>query len=244
MIFILEDNNLNKEMFIKGMKDAIPIGLGYLAVSFSLGISAAHAGLTPIQAFFSAFLNSSSTGQYAGYQVIQVGGTLIEIALITLIANARYALMSSVVAQRLNPETPERHRYLMALGITDEIFALTINQDNYLNPYYTYGLIVNSLSWWAIGTMIGTFAGGILSSNWVSALSVALYGMFIAIIIPDMKTNPVIKWLVPLSFILSMVVHAIPFIAQIPESILIIILTVVLATAVSIVRPIEEGVND
>ena len=133
---------MNKKMFIKGAKDAIPIGLGYLAVAFSLGISAANAGLTPMQAFISAIVSSSSTGQYAGYQVIHVGGTLLEITFITLIANARYALMSSAIAQRLHPDIPEQHRYLMALGVTDEIFALTINQEGYLNPYREFNFLV------------------------------------------------------------------------------------------------------
>lgn len=235
---------MNKKMFIKGAKDAIPIGLGYLAVAFSLGISAANAGLTPMQAFISAIVSSSSTGQYAGYQVIHVGGTLLEITFITLIANARYALMSSAIAQRLHPDIPEQHRYLMALGVTDEIFALTINQEGYLNPYYTYGIIANSISWWAVGTTIGTVAGAVLPISIVSALSVSLYGMFIAIIVPDMKQHSVIKWLVPASFLISLIVNNMPMVNQIPDSILIIILTVVIATFVSIIKPIEEVAID
>ena len=157
------------------MKDGIPIGLGYLAVSFSLGIMAKKAGLTPFQGFLASFLCNASAGEYAGFSIIAASATYIEMALAIFIANARYLLMSCALVQRFSPKTSIFHRLIMAFDITDEVFAISIARPGFLNPYYTYGAMTTTMPLWAIGTALGVIAGNILPVSVVSALSVALW---------------------------------------------------------------------
>ena len=181
------------------MRDGVPIALGYFAVSFSLGIAARNAGLTPIQGFFASLFNNASAGEYAAFSLIAAGATYLEVAIITLIANARYLLMSCALAQKFAPGTPFFHRLIIGYDVTDELFGITIARPGYLNPFYTYGAIALAAPAWAMGTALGIIAGNLLPVRVVSALSVALYGMFLAIIIPPARKNRVVAVLVMLS---------------------------------------------
>ena len=165
----------NKEVFKEGLRDGIPIGLGYFAVAFSLGILAKVAGLTPFQGFLASILNNASAGQYAGFALIATGGTYLEIILITLIANGRYLLMSCALSQRLAPDTSIKHRLLLGYDIADELFGITIARPGFINPYYTYGAILIAAPSWATGTALGIMSGNILPLRIVSAFSVSLY---------------------------------------------------------------------
>ena len=146
MIYKLKDN---RSVFAAGCKDGIPIGLGYLAVSFSLGIAAKNAGLTAVQAFVASLLCKASAGQYAGFTVIAAGAPLIEAAIVTLVANARYMLMSFALTQRLDPDMPFYHRFFIANDITDELFGIAIARPGYVNPYYNYGAALVAVLCWA-----------------------------------------------------------------------------------------------
>ena len=132
----------DRRIFLNGMRDGVPIALGYFAVSFSLGIAARNAGLTPLQGFFASLLNNASAGEYAAFTLIAANATLFQVALITLIANARYLLMSCALAQRFAPGTPFFHRLIIAYDVTDELFGITISRPGCLNPFYTYGAIL------------------------------------------------------------------------------------------------------
>ena len=136
----------NAKIFQEGMKDAIPIGLGYLAVAFSLGIAARNAGMNAVQGFLLSFLNNASAGEYAGITVIAANASYIEIAVVTLIANARYLLMSCAMGQRLKPGLSFGHRLLMGYDITDELFGIAIARPGYLEPFYTYGAMLTGHS--------------------------------------------------------------------------------------------------
>ena len=125
----------NAKIFQEGMKDAIPIGLGYFAVAFSLGIAARNAGMNAFQGFLLSFLNNASAGEYAGITVIAANASYIEIAVVTLIANARYLLMSCAMGQRLKPGLSFGHRLLMGYDITDELFGIAIARPGYLEPF-------------------------------------------------------------------------------------------------------------
>lgn len=182
----------NKQIFRKGMRDGIPIGLGYLAVSFSLGITARNIGLTPFQGFLVSLLNNASAGEYAGFTVMATDAAYIEIILVTFITNIRYLLMSCALSQRFSPDTPLIHRFLIGYDVTDELFGITIARLGNLNPCYTYGAMVLAIPGWSIGTAIGVMAGNILPGRVVAALSVALFGMFIAIIIPPADRKSVV----------------------------------------------------
>ena len=178
----------------RGMRDGIPVGLGYLAVAFSLGIAARNAGLNAFQGFLVSLLNNASAGEYAGFTTIAADAAYLEIAIVTLIANARYLLMSCSLSQKFAPGTPMRHRLLVGYD--------------------------------------------------VSALSVALYGMFLAIIIPPARKNKVVAVLVLLSFALSLACGYLPFVSTLSSGTRTIILTVVLSAGAALLFPVKDEVKE
>jgi predicted branched-subunit amino acid permease len=232
----------NSKVFVEGLRDGVPIGLGYFAVAFSLGIVARNAGLTPLQGFIASFFNLASAGEYALFTAIQASASFLEIALITLVVNARYLLMSCALAQRFDPTTPMIHRLGVGFGITDELFGIAIARPGTLNPVYSYGAFFVAVPLWSIGTSLGIIAGNFLPARVVSALSVALYGMFLAIIIPPARKNLTIAIAVCVSFLASYLCGIIPFVKELSGGTRTIILTVVIASIVALIRPIEDPV--
>jgi len=229
----------NKSVFWKGFRDGFPIGLGYFAVSFSLGIVAKRANLNAIQGFFASMFCVASAGEYALFTSIQSAATFLEIAIITLVVNARYMLMSCALSQRFDEKTGLLHRLLVGFGITDEIFGISIAQIGSINPFYNYGAIAISVPLWSIGTSLGILAGNILPDRVVSALSVALYGMFIAIFIPPAKKNITIAIAVAVSFISSYLCTILPGISSLSGGTRTIILTIVISAVCAIVKPVK-----
>ena len=150
----------------RGMRDGIPVGLGYLAVAFSLGIAARNAGLNAFQGFLVSLLNNASAGEYAVFTTIAADATYLEIAIVTLIANARYLLMSCSLSQKFAPGTPIRHRLLVGYDVTDELFGLAISYDGWLDPYYMYGAILVAAPSWAVGTALGVVVGTCSPRAW------------------------------------------------------------------------------
>lgn len=231
---------MKKKAFFDGLRDGLPIGLGYFAVAFSLGIVARNAGLTPLQGFIASFTNVASAGEYALFTSIQAAASYLEIALITLVVNARYLLMSTALTQRFNPRTPLIHRFLVGFGITDEIFGITIARQGFINPIYNYGALLVAVPLWSAGTSLGIIAGNFLPARVVSALSVALYGMFLAIIVPPAKKSRVIMIAVLVSFAASYASTIIPVINGLSGGTRTIILTVLIATVTAILKPISD----
>ena len=229
-----------KKEFREGMRDGIPIGLGYLAVSFSLGVAARSAGLTAFQGFIVSLLNNASAGEYAGFTVIAANASYLEMILMTLVANARYLLMSCALSQKFAPSTLLRHRLLVGYDVTDEIFGITISRPGILNPYYTYGAIVIAAPCWAGGTALGVTAGNLLPLRVVSALSVALFGMFLAVIIPPARKNRIVAAFVLISFLASFAATNLPYISRLSSGTRTIILTVVISAAAAALFPVRE----
>ena len=227
-----------RKFFREGVHDGIPIALGYFVVSFTLGIAARRAGLTPFDGFITSLLNNASAGEYAAFLVMEADAPYLEIALITLIANARYLLMSIVVSQKFSRSTSFIHRFFVGFDLTDEIFGITVARKGKLNPFYNYGAMSVALPGWSVGTALGIFAGNVLPMNIVSALSVALYGMFIAIIIPPARSEKIILGVVAVSFGLSFI--ASNFWADISSGTRTIILTVLIASLAAYFFPKED----
>lgn len=232
--------NENRQKFIVGFKDGIPIGLAYFAVAFSLGIIARNAGLSPIDGFVVSALNMASAGEYVGFTLIIAQASYLEMAIMIFITNARYLLMSCSLSQKLRPNEKLHHRLGVGYIITDEIFGIAIAQKGYLNPFYNYGAGAFAIPMWSLGTALGIVAGNILPLRLVSALSVALYGMFIGIIIPPAKNNKVITGIIIISFILSFLSSRISLFSSIPEGTRIIILTIAISLMAAILFPIKE----
>ncbi len=222
----------------------IPIGLGYFAVSFTLGISAGNAGMTAVQAMLTSLLVNASAGQYAGFTVIAANSGYMEMVVMELIANARYLLMSCALSQKLGEETGLLHRLLIGFDVTDEIFGVAVSVPEKLNPYYNYGMMTVAIPGWSLGTLFGVVMGNILPSSVVSALSVALYGMFIAIIIPPARKNRIIAGLVFLSMAASFLFAKLPAVSSLSPGIRTIILTVVIAGGAAILFPVKEEHNE
>lgn len=228
-------------LFKKGLKNGIPIFLGYLAVSFTFGIAARNSGISSLQAIIISATNLTSAGQFAALGVIAASSGYIEMALTQLVINLRYCLMSSSLSQRFDPKMKSYHRYLISFGVTDEIFGVSSAYE-YENvpPAYCYGLIAASWPGWVGGTALGCLSGDILPASVLSALGVALYGMFIAIIVPPTKNNKVLLGVVVISMLLSLVFAVTPLLKEISSGFRVIILTLVIASAAAYFFPIKE----
>ncbi|MDO5423779.1 MAG: AzlC family ABC transporter permease [Eubacteriales bacterium] len=232
--------NENKTCLTKGLRDGIPISLGYFAVAFTLGIAAKNAGFTPFQAALASFTNNASAGEFAGFTLIAAGATYLEVAIMELVANARYLLMSCALSQKLPPDTPLLHRLLISYDVTDEIFGVSMAVPGKLNPFYTYGLILIAIPGWTIGTYLGVLMGNLLPANIVRALSVGLYGMFLAVIIPPARKNRILAGLILLSMAASFAFTKLPLVSSLSSGTRTIILTVLIAGGAAILFPVKE----
>ena len=230
----------NKSCLAKGLRDGVPICLGYFAVAFSLGIAARSAGFTAFQSMLMSLFNNASAGEFAAFTLIGAGAGYFEVALMTLVTNARYLLMSCALSQKLDPATPLLPRMLIGFYVTDEIFGVSIAYPGRLNPFYAYGVILIALPGWALGTYFGVLMGNILPARLVIALSVALYGMFIAVFMPPARKDKVIAALVAASMGLSWVFASVDFFSFMSEGARVIFLTVVLSAAAALLFPVHD----
>ncbi|MBR1584794.1 MAG: AzlC family ABC transporter permease [Clostridia bacterium] len=222
------------------MKDGVPIMLGYLAVSFTFGIEALKAGLTIGQAVLMSAMNLTSAGQFASLSVIAAAGSYVELALSQLIINLRYCLMSCSLSQKIDPQAPFYHRFFVAYGNTDEVFALSAAAKGYVSPVYSYGVILVAVFGWTMGTFLGAVAGSILPARVLSALGVALYGMFIAIVVPPATESRVLRRLILAAMLVSTLFTYAPLLRDISSGVRVMILTVGLAALAAWLAPVKE----
>ena len=230
----------HKQNFLRGAKDGIPIFLGYFAVALTLGIAAKAAGVTPLQAMLASLTNNTSAGEFIGFTLIAEGGSYLEMILMELIANARYLLMSCALSQKMDPTVPIWQRLLMGHGVTDEIFSISVSVPGKLDPFYTYGAIAVAVPGWTGGTFLGVILGNVLPTSLVSALSVGLFGMFIAAFIPAAKKDKVVAGTVAASFLFSYLMNRLPVFDFLSSGMKTVILTVVIAAAAAILFPRKE----
>lgn len=241
--------------FKRGLISGIPIALGYLAVSFSFGIFAVNMGLSVLEALFISMANLTSAGQLAGTPIIASGGSLLSLGIGQLFINLRYSLMSVSLSQKLDSKVTLADRFLIGFGVTDEIFAVSVSQRNAVSKEYMYGLISLPFCAWSAGTLIGALLGVLISTYLpafvISALGIAIYGMFVAIVVPDMKKERSIVLCVFLSVALSSVFYYVPAISKvIPTELHIVICAVVVSVILAIVAPKkgeatgEEGIDE
>ncbi len=232
---------MNKDKFLEGLKDGLPIGLGYLTVSFGIGISCHNVGMNAFQGFLLSFLNNASAGEYGGITVIAEDAGMITIILMMCIINARYLLMSCVLSQHLPFDTPLSWRLLIGFDVTDELFGIAIAQPGKLNVWYYFGAMCAALPMWSIGTVIGILVGDILPVWAMHGCSVMLFGMFIAIIIPEGKKNKIVLGCIAISFLFSYIAANYGPMANLSEGMRVLILTVVISSVAAILFPIERG---
>ena len=231
----------NFTFFKRGFKNGIPIFLGYVAVSFTFGIAARNSGLSSFETILISATNLTSAGQFAGLDVITAGSGYLAMILTQLVINLRYCLMSSSLSQRFDTNMKWYHRYLISFGVTDEVFGVSsayVHRN--VPPAYCYGLISAAWPGWVGGTALGCISGELLPASVLSALGVALYGMFIAIIVPPAKENKVLLGIVLVSMLLSLGFAVTPLLKEIPSGYRVIILTIVIASVAAYFFPVEE----
>jgi predicted branched-subunit amino acid permease len=234
----------SRKEFLEGCENAIPICLGYIAVSFAFGIEASKIGMSTFQAAMTSLLNVTSAGQFSALDVIARNGSFVELAILQIIINLRYMLMSTALSQKLDPKVGTLKRLGISYGVTDEIFALSSFRKGTLNPAYSYGLIITSVFGWVLGTVLGAFSGQIMPQRLISCLGLAIYGMFIAIIIPDTRTSKAVLGVVVSAMALSCIFTYVPVLEMhISSGFRIIIITVVVAAAAAFFAPVAEDVR-
>ncbi len=234
-----ENNN-----FRMGLRDGLPIFLGYLSVSFAFGITAITYGLSVIEALLISMTNLTSAGQLAGVPIICGGGTLIELAVTQLVINLRYSLMSVSLSQKLGESVKLRHRFLIAFGNTDEIFAVSASKSQQLGKKYFYGLILMPYIGWSSGTLLGAIAGNLLPEAIISALGIAIYGMFIAILVPAAKQRAATAVCILFAAAMGCLFKFLPGLNRIPGGFVIIISAVSLSLLFALIAPIKIEENE
>ena len=213
---------------------------GYFAVSFSFGILAMQGGLSVIQAALTSLTNMTSSGQFAGLQIIAAGGTLIELILTQVIINMRYSLMSLALSPKLDKKIKLWQRLLIAFANTDEIFAVAMSRERSLTFPYMAGLQILPIFGWTAGTAIGAIAGNLLPTALTAALGIALYGMFIAVVVPvARRSRPVL-----LSALIAIAISCVLYVLKVSAGISIIVSTVAASALMAFLRPIEGGVGE
>ena len=232
--------DMARENYLRGLRDGVPIGLGYLAVSFGLGITCRGAGLNAEQGFLLSLLNNASAGEYGGITVISEDAGFLMMAVMMLVINARYMLMSCALSQRLAPEMPFYQRMLIAFDLTDELFGIAIAQPGYVNVWYYAGAMCAVMPCWSVGTMLGVLMGNLMPVWAVSGFSVMLFGMFLAIIVPVGKKDRVVLGCIAVSFLSDGLAAVLPLLRGLSEGMRILLLTVVISAAAAMLFPHEE----
>ncbi len=226
--------------FKTGLLDGLPIGLGYLSVSFAFGIFAVGSGLTVWQALLISMLNLTSAGQLAGVPIIVARGSFFELGLTQLVINLRYSLMSVSLSQRLGRSVRTSDRFLISFANTDEVFAVASARGASLGRVYFFGLIILPYVCWALGTLLGAVLGSVLPSIIVAALGIAIYAMFIAIVVPEMKGSLKTALAVFSAIALSCLFYFTPVLNKVPSGFVIIICAVTVSALFALVAPIKD----
>lgn len=232
-------NNMKNE-FINGLKKGFPIGLGYLAVSFAMGIFCIQNDLSIFQAVLISLLNVTSAGQFAAIPIIASFGSYIELALTQFVINLRYSLMSISLGQKFDNKIKVLDRFIIAFYNTDEIYAVSIGENRELNKYFMFGIGILPILGWTLGTFLGALLGSVLPQMVVSALGLAIYAMFIAIVVPVAKKDFAILVCVIISVLLSCIFYYAPLLNEIPTGFTIILSATVASTIMALLKPLKE----
>lgn len=230
--------------FVHGLKQGIPIALGYFAVSFAFGVMTRTNGFSPLVSTIISLTNLTSSGQFAGVEMMLEHASYFEIGLAVLLINLRYSLMSISLSQKIDPKTPKWQRLLYGFGITDEVFAIAFKEEKGIKASYMAGLILLPIVGWTLGTLVGSLSSQILPPRLLDAMGIALYAMFIAIFVPDAKKSLSISLVIGVGILLSVSFTYVPYIKEISIGFKIIISTLLASLFGALVFPRKEDVND
>lgn len=230
--------------FLKGIKDGIPICLGYLSISFAFGIFACGNGFSIVEAVLMSMTNLTSAGQLAAVPIIAGGGAFAELLISQMVINLRYALMSVSLSQKLGKSVTLLDRFLMSFAITDEIFAVSYSNSEAVGKRYFYGLMLMPYVGWSGGTLLGACAGNVLPQAVVSALGIAIYGMFVAIVMPKVKTERPTALCVGVAIVLSCIFYFVPALKIVPSGFVIIICAAAASALFAFIAPLNVSEED
>ena len=234
---------MKRNEFFNGIKDGMPICLGYFSVSMAFGIATVKGGIPIWAAILTSLTNVTSAGQFTGVNIMLAMGNFIELAITTLIINMRYFLMSLSVSQQVDSSMKLWQRFLVSFGITDEIFAVSMRHPRPLTAVYMAGLIITPVLGWTLGTAAGAIATTVMPEALSTAMGIALYGMFIAIVIPPAKEDKNILVAVLMAIAGSLLFSYAPLLKSISGGWTIIIITVLVSALCATISPVktEEG---
>ena len=235
---------MKKQEFLEGIRDGIPICLGYFSVSMAFGLTCVLSDIPIWAAVMISLTNLTSAGQFAGMNLIAANGALVEIGLTTLIINIRYFLMSISVSQKVEQKMSMKKRLAVAFGITDEIFAVSMQRDHALTSAYMAGLILTPVVGWTSGTFVGAAATSLMPPVLSNAFGIALYGMFVAIIVPPAKEQKNVLFAVVLAIVASVACKYLPVIKNLSSGWTIILITIVVCVIAAWLFPVEESEDE
>ena len=233
---------MKQKEFFQGIKDGFPICLGYFSVSMAFGLTAVLSGLPVWSAIIMSLTNLTSAGQFAGANILVENGTFIELIITTLIINIRYFLMSLSVSQKVQQNLTIKERLAISFGITDEVFAVSMQRKHSLSSIYMAGLIITPVLGWTTGTTVGAIASQFMPQILTNSMGIALYGMFIAIIIPPARENKNITYAIALSVILSITFEYLPLLSKISDGWAIIMITVFVSALAATFFPVKSKI--
>lgn len=222
------------------MRTGLPVCLGYIPVSFTFGVLAVKLGLPVWMAVFISVTNVTSAGQFAGVQLITAGAGGLELGLTELVINLRYGLMSLSLSQKIDPSVKTWQRMAIGYGITDEIFALAATEPGKLTSSFMAGLISVPVLGWTVGTLLGCITNGLLPPMLSDAMGIALYAMFIAIIIPPAKHTRAVLYTILISTAVSCMIYYIPALDFISSGFAAITATIIAASVAALLFPVND----
>lgn len=230
-------NTKSQNSYLYGLNKGLPIALGYLSVSFGFGITAVGMGIPSVGAILISLTNLTSAGQLAGIGIIAACGTILEMVLTQLVINLRYSLMGLALTQKLDDSFTTPHRMITSFAITDEVFAVAAAERGLIGKRFMYGLITLPPIGWTLGTVLGVYAGQILPASLCAALGLALYSMFVAIIVPPARKDRGVLAAVVIASAMSCAMYYVPFLNRISTGFRIIICAVVASGLMAVVKP-------
>lgn len=237
---ISSDESSPQLSFRRGLKDGLPICLGYVSVSFAFGMTVTQSGMPLWVALFISISNLTSAGQFAGFDLIVNGAMYLEIAVTTFVINLRYFLMSLSLSQKVDKAMTLAQRFILSFGITDEVFAVAMQQKGAVSARYFAGLIVTPFTGWMLGTFLGAAATGLLPVGLRAALGIAIYGMFLAIIIPPTRTSRPVLTVVAVAAVLSCLFRYVPLFNGISGGWATILCTLITCAFAAYRYPVDE----
>lgn len=231
---------MKKQEFLDGIRDGLPICLGYFSVSMAFGLTAVLSGIPVWVAVMISLTNLTSAGQFAGINLIAANGLLVELGLTTFIINIRYFLMSMSVSQKVESKITMKERLAVSFGITDEIFAVSMQRKDELTSAYMAGLIITPILGWTSGTFVGAVATSFMPKALSNALGIALYGMFIAVIVPPAREHKNVLFTVIAAIAASVACTYLPIIKNLSSGWRIILITIIVCFIAALLFPVNE----